>query len=211
MYRNGIGGGHSSSRAPVGADAIDDGLGEWCRGDLCVGFFKEMWYAGRIPIPFGARILEIGAAEVDWSAPFKARRPDVQITALDQRFVERPAADVWLQKDLLVAGPELFPRQSFDVVVAISVIEHVGIGRYGDHVDPDGDITVMQYLKRWLRPDGVMYLDVPYRPDGPSTPFRAYNEADLQQRVIQDWRVIDRQFFTSTHPDGPYIALVLRP
>lgn len=201
----------SSSKTPLSTDRFEDGLGDFCTGDVCVGWFKEMWYADRIPIPQGARILEIGCAEVDWSKPFKARRPDVHITAVDQRYVERPAADILLERDLLKEGPDLFPRHSFDVAIAVSVIEHVGIGRYGDHVDPDGDSKVMGYLRDWLKPDGLLYMDVPYRPEGPSTPFRAYNEADLQERVIKGWRCVDRQFFESFHPDGPYIALVLKP
>lgn len=185
-------------------------------GDLCLGFFKEMYEAGRVPIPPKARILEVGCAEWDFCTPMKAVRPDVHITAVDQRGVGpkgRPGADVLRagkgDGNLLV--PHLFPAASFDVIVAVSVIEHVGIGRYQDDIDPDGDCKAMRHARRWLTPDGLMYLDVPYRPEGESTPFRQYNEADLQARVIQDWTVVDRQFFPSDHPDGPYIALVLKP
>lgn len=201
--------GKTVAHVDVPQDALTDDHGEFCPGDVCVGFFKDMWFAGRIPIPHGAKILEIGCAEVDWSQPFKIRRPDVHVTGVDQRAgFKRPALDVLLQKNLI--DPDLFDPASFDVVIAVSVVEHIGVGRYGDVVDPDGDIKVMKYLKRWLKPDGVLYMDVPYRPEGPSTDFRQYNEADLQARVIQDWKVIDRQFFESKHPDGPYIALVLK-
>jgi len=187
-----------------------DGFGEFCHGDISVGLFKEMWYAGRIPIPPEARLLELGCAEVDWSQPFKIRRPDVQITAVDQRHPgARPAADVMRRGNLL--DRDLFPPAAFDVAIAISVVCHVGVGRYGDPTEPDGDQIVMRHVKRWLKPGGVFYLDVPYRPEGPSTAFRQYNEADLQARVIQDWTVLDRQVFPSSHPDGPYVALVLTP
>ena len=186
-----------------------DEIGDFCHGDISVGLFKEMWYAGRIPIPLNAKLLEIGCAEVDWSAPFKLRRPDVHITSVDQRECDRPQTDVLLRGDLLKSG--LFPAASFDVIIAISVVCHVGVGRYGDQPDPDGDLKVMQHLKRWLKPDGILYLDVPYRPDGESTAFRQYNADDLQRRVVQDWTVVDWQLFPSSHPDGPYMAMVLRP
>jgi SAM-dependent methyltransferase len=185
-------------------------------GDMCLGFFKEMYEAGRVPIPKGAKILEIGCAEWDFCTPMKQARPDVHITAVDQRGVGpkgRPGADVLHAGDGLgnLLDPDMMPAHTFDVIVAVSVIEHVGIGRYQDDQDPDGDIKAMRHCRRWLKPDGLMYLDVPYRPEGESTPFRQYNEADLQARVIQDWRVVDRQFFPSDHQDGPYIALVLQP
>ena len=180
------------------------------RGDMCVGFFQDMWNEGRVTFPLGARVLEVGCAEADWLTPMKTARPDLHLTGMDQRpHRPRRGADVLVQGDLLDAMT--FPPSSFNGIVAVSVIEHVGIGRYGDLVDADGDTHAMAHLKQWLRPDGVLYLDVPFRPVGPSTPFRQYNEADLQRRVIAGWREVDRQHFDSDHPDGPYVALVLTP
>jgi len=186
------------------------------RGDMCAGFFEEMYEAGRVPIPLNARLLEVGSAENDWLTPFKAARPDVHLTGTDQRQMTgkkgpspRPGADELVLGDLLNAS--LFPPASFDVVIAVSVIEHVGIGRYGDQVRPEGDMVAMDHIKSWLKPDGLLYMDVPYRPEGPSTPFRQYNETDLRARIINGWKEIDREYFYPQHPDGPYVALVLKP
>jgi SAM-dependent methyltransferase len=187
------------------------GYEDFCGGDLCVGFFTEMFAAGRIPIPQGAKVLEIGCAEVDWLTPMKARRPDLTLVGVDQRqHEERPGADLLVRGDLMQRA--LFKPATFDVAIAISVIEHVGIGRYGDPVERDGDSMAMANLHYWLKPDGFLYMDVPYRHDGLSTEFRAYNETDLQKRVIHGWTEVDREYFTGNgHPDGPYIALVLKP
>lgn len=184
--------------------------------DHCVGFFAGLYETGRLVIPRGVKVLEIGCAEADWLTPMKADRPDLHLTGLDQRDPgERPGADVVVRAD--VRDPQVFAPASFDVIVAISVLEHVGIGRYGDPIDPDGDMQTMRNLEAWLRPHGLLYLDVPYRGDGPSTPFRAYSERDVQRRIIGSWTVVDRQEFAglrpngTPHPDGPYLALVLRP
>jgi len=183
--------------------------GPW-KGDLCHGFFDVMYHAGRIPIPEGARLLEVGSAEADFVTPLKALRPDLHITIMDQRTHKvRPGADVSVIGNVL--DSILFPEGTFDVVIACSVIEHVGIGRYNDPIHPDGDSVAMANIHRWLQPDGVFYLDVPYRPSGDSTPFRQYNEKDLQRRVIKGWTEIDREYFNPPHPDGPYVALVLKP
>jgi len=68
----------------------------------------------------------------------------------------------------------------------------------------------MHHCLGWLTPNGLMYLDVPYRRGSSILTMRAYNESDLQRRLLQDWREVDREVFPSGHPDGPYLALVLR-
>lgn len=41
------------------------------------------------------------------------------------------------------------------------VIEHIGLGRYGDPLDPNGDLKAMAELKRVLAPGGTLLLVVP--------------------------------------------------
>jgi SAM-dependent methyltransferase len=49
----------------------------------------------------------------------------------------------------------------FDLVTCLSTIEHVGLGRYGDPLDPQGDLTMTANLRRLLRPGGIMLLSFP--------------------------------------------------
>ena len=39
---------------------------------------------------------------------------------------------------------------TFDSVVSFSSIEHSGLGRYGDPLDPDGDLKTMQVIHKNL-------------------------------------------------------------
>ena len=41
------------------------------------------------------------------------------------------------------------------------VVEHVGLGRYGDGLDPDGDLKAMAELRRVLAPGGDLLFVVP--------------------------------------------------
>ena len=41
------------------------------------------------------------------------------------------------------------------------VVEHMGLGRYGDALDPDGDVKAMNELKRVLAEQGQLLLVVP--------------------------------------------------
>jgi SAM-dependent methyltransferase len=46
-------------------------------------------------------------------------------------------------------------------VSSLHVIEHVGLGRYGDSLDPDGSRAAARELARVVRPAGRLYLSVP--------------------------------------------------
>jgi len=41
------------------------------------------------------------------------------------------------------------------------VIEHIGLGRYGDPIDPEGSIKAANELERVLKPGGKLYLSLP--------------------------------------------------
>jgi hypothetical protein len=41
------------------------------------------------------------------------------------------------------------------------VIEHIGLGRYGDPIDPDGSIKAALELQRILHASGKLYLSLP--------------------------------------------------
>ena len=81
-----------------------------------------------------------------------------------------------------------FPDESFDAVVGISSIEHIGLGHYdADPLDPEGDRHCMERIVRWLKPGGWVYLDVPfdakgYHVEGDS--HRVYDDAAIQGRLI---------------------------
>lgn len=48
-----------------------------------------------------------------------------------------------------------------DVVVSYSSIEHSGLGRYGDALDPDGDVEAMKQAWCMLRPGGLAFIGLP--------------------------------------------------
>jgi hypothetical protein len=48
-----------------------------------------------------------------------------------------------------------------DAVVSYSSIEHSGLGRYGDPLDPDADATAMAQAWCFLRPGGLAFIGLP--------------------------------------------------
>jgi SAM-dependent methyltransferase len=54
-----------------------------------------------------------------------------------------------------------FADASVPSLSCMHVVEHVGLGRYGDALDPDGDLKAIAELKRVLAPGGSLLFVVP--------------------------------------------------
>ena len=54
-----------------------------------------------------------------------------------------------------------FLSNSVESISCMHTIEHVGLGRYGDPMDYDGDIKAINELKRVLAPNGTLLFVVP--------------------------------------------------
>ena len=48
-----------------------------------------------------------------------------------------------------------------DSISCLHAIEHFGLGRYGDPVDPDGHIKGFNNILRMLKPGGNLYMSFP--------------------------------------------------
>ena len=78
----------------------------------------------------------------------------------------------------------------FDLVVAFSTVEHIGLGRYGDEIDPAGDRKWMSWARNLLNTDGVLLLGVPLAPKGrvEQDLHRIYGQS-MYRELIQGWEV----------------------
>lgn len=57
-------------------------------------------------------------------------------------------------------------KEKFDVLVTYSSVEHAGLGRYGDPLDPAGDIKAMASIRASLKPGGTLFWGAPVGQDG---------------------------------------------
>lgn len=55
----------------------------------------------------------------------------------------------------------LFENNSIKSLSCMHVVEHIGLGRYGDRIDPNGDLKAIGELKRVLAPGGNLLFVVP--------------------------------------------------
>lgn len=78
------------------------------------------------------------------------------------------------------------PDDSFDATVCISVIEHVGLERYGGRTGDQDDMRFMGELRRLTRPGGKVIVSGPYgqghepAADGYPRGYRIYDRSRLE-------------------------------
>ena len=55
--------------------------------------------------------------------------------------------------------------EKYDAIVSYSSIEHSGLGRYGDSLNPNADIETMEQIYKSLNEDGLVFLGLPIGKD----------------------------------------------
>lgn len=104
----------------------------------------------------------------------------VPVTFYDYRPAELNLSNLSSKPADLLALP--FQDESIPSISCMHVVEHVGLGRYGDPLDPQGDLKAMAELKRVLAPGGLLLFVVPV-----GTPRIMYNAHRIYsyQQVIE--------------------------
>lgn len=160
--------------------------------DDCGRFFGTCLQAVRPDVPADAVALEIGCCEWDFLRVAAAAWPEMHWTGIDWRYYKRTLPHTTIVKGDVMAHD--FAPASFDWIVSISAIEHIGLGHYEkDPVREDGDSVAMQRAWDWLKPGGWLAFDVPYNPvayEVVRTSHRIYDDAAIQSRLVQGlpWR-----------------------
>jgi len=92
-----------------------------------------------------------------------------------------------------------YATDSIPSVSSLCVIEHIGLGRYGDPLDPRGTVKALRELQRIVRPNGDLYLSVPLD-DEDRTYFnahRAFTEETLLG-LFEPFIVVEKRYIYGT-------------
>jgi SAM-dependent methyltransferase len=86
------------------------------------------------------------------------------------------------------------PDGQADVVTMISTVEHVGLGRWGDPPDVQGDLHAVQEARRILRAGGHLVLTAPYGyPTVVYNIHRIYDRGRLE-KLIEGFDIVDEKY-----------------
>jgi len=160
------------------------------RGDRHIEY---SWIVANMPQGPG-EALEFGCGN-SWLSLVAARRGfrtlAIDLTAVDWPYVY-PGLQ-FAQKD--VFDLELAPA-SLDLVINCSAIEHVGLERYGDFGNADGDLAAMERMRRFLKPSGTMLLTIPIGQDATVVPLHRVYGSERLPLLLRGFHVQVKDYWT---------------
>ena len=118
-------------------------------------FYLSAWAMRRIVANRPVRHVDIGSLAMFASLLAAV----VPVTYVDYRPLEAKSEGLLRLAGDLLALP--FPDCSILSLSCLHVAEHVGLGRYGDRLDPAGTAKTACELTRVLKPGGNLYFAVP--------------------------------------------------
>jgi SAM-dependent methyltransferase len=120
-------------------------------------FHQDLWAARLIHARRPARHVDIGSRVDGFVAHLLTFMP---VTVLDVRPLESDIDGLSFEQGD-ITRLDRFPADSIESLSSLHAVEHVGLGRYGDAIDPDGWRKAVAELTRVLEPGGRLYFSVP--------------------------------------------------
>lgn len=118
-------------------------------------FYQAAWLARRLNISRPAMHVDVGS---------DVRMVSVLSAFVAFEFIDFRPLRVSLDGLKCSAGDVTNLNKDADSIISLSclhVVEHIGLGRYGDPIDPEGSVRAMRELQRVLAPEGRLYLSLP--------------------------------------------------
>lgn len=148
-------------------------------------FHQDLWAARKVHASGVAEHVDVGS-RVDGFVAHVAAFTDV--VYVDLRPLEAKGhPHIRARVGTVLALP--FDDRAVRSLSCLHVIEHIGLGRYGDPLDPGGSLKALAELQRVVAPGGDLYLGVPvgrervcfnaHRVLSPQTVLRAMGELSL--------------------------------
>lgn len=120
-------------------------------------FHQDLWAARKVFAAKPKRHVDVGSRIDGFVSHLLAFMP---VEVIDVRPLASPVDGLrFLQGDATdLAG---FASDSLESISTLHAVEHFGLGRYGDPVDPSACFRAMRSLARVLAPAGRLYFSVP--------------------------------------------------
>ena len=118
-------------------------------------FYQAAWLARRLAVNPPNKHLDIGS-DVKLMGTISAFMPT---EFMDYRPLNATLPGLECTRGNLLGLP--FSDGSISSLSCLHVVEHIGLGRYGDSIDPDGHSKALAELERVVASGGLLYLSVP--------------------------------------------------
>lgn len=118
-------------------------------------FYQSVWALKKIREQKAINHVDVGS-EIRWVGFLSTI---VKTTFIDIRPFKTDLKELIVKKGNILNLP--FDDNSVDSLSCLHVAEHIGLGRYGDKLDPEGTKKACQELSRVLAVNGNLYFSVP--------------------------------------------------
>lgn len=121
----------------------------------------------------------------------------VDTTMVDIRPLSVDMPSIKFLKGSILQLP--FTDNEIDSLSSLCVIEHIGLGRYGDALDPQGSEKALEEITRVLKPGGHLYLSVPIS-DKYIVAFNAGRifSLDYLIKLLNQYKITDQKFINGS-------------
>lgn len=161
-------------------------------GDIGQYFYQDLWAAKKIFMNNPKCHYDIGSRVDGFILALLSFR---DVTLIDIRpFKENIPGLNFIQAD--ATNLNSIKDDSLESLSALCSLEHFGLGRYGDKIDPDSCFKAFKAIQRVMSPGGKFYLSVPvakhdrlefnaHRVFSPSTIIAEFSQMTLKEFKIQ--------------------------
>lgn len=145
-------------------------------------------------IKSGSLVLDVGCAESVLSHELTSK--GFRVVGLDIRdYPFKNKKMIFIKRNVMDTK---LPNETFDAIIVVSTIEHIGLSAYGQLTLTDkGDIKAMKELYRILKPEGIIIITTPYIGNNPfriNSFERNYNREKILN-LIQDFQIVKEEYF----------------
>ena len=154
-----------------------------------VYFYQDAWAFERIVANLPEEHIDVGSHHKYVALLSKV----VPVTMIDIRPLPLSLNTLKFKYGSILALP--FLDGSVESLSSLCVVEHIGLGRYGDPLDPNGTEKAIQELKRVIKPGGSLYISLPVGKKN-RTYFNAHRvlEESYLLSLFQPFQILDKQY-----------------
>lgn len=164
-------------------------FGEWDESAATLGayFFQDQIVARWVYENQPVRHVDIGS-RIDGFVGHLAVFREVEV--IDIRPLPHPIHNIHFHQLDLMREIPLEWIGSTDSLSCLHTIEHFGLGRYGDKLDPEGHTKGLEQLKRMVAPGGRLYLSTPVgRERVEFNAHRIFSAATVLSWFLEGWSI----------------------
>ena len=152
-------------------------------------FYQDAWAFEKIVKQHPKQHIDIGSHHKFVALLSKV----VPVTMVDIRPLSLPLESLSFKQGSILELP--FEDDSIESLSSLCVVEHIGLGRYGDPLDPKGTEKAIAELKRVVKQGGNLYLSLPINDENRTyfNAHRAFSEEYLES-LFHPFKVLEKRY-----------------